>query len=227
MSRLTRTAQPLPLQAVLFDLDGTLVDTAPDLIAALHATLAAHGRSSEAAEPTLRRAVSHGSGAMLAAAVPSLAEAERVALRLELIQRYQADIARQSRPFPGMQALLGHLEAERMPWGVVTNKPEHLAAQLLAALGLRPAVLIGGDTLAKAKPHPEPLWAAAETLNSPAAATLYLGDAPNDMEAARRAGMPALLAGFGYLPDPVDPAHWGALGRIEEPLALLEWWARS
>lgn len=212
-------------RALLFDLDGTLLDTAPDLVRALNEVRAEAGL-----EPLpyaeVRPHVSHGSSALVALgfdAAPGSAPFE--ALRERLLAAYHAGVARESRPFPGIEQVLATLEARGVPWGIVTNKPAWLTTPLLATLGLahRAACVVSGDTAARAKPHPDPLLAAAAALALAARECLYVGDAERDITAARSAGMPVLVALYGYLGADDRPLEWGADGCIGHATDLLAW----
>jgi N-acetyl-D-muramate 6-phosphate phosphatase len=143
---------------VLFDLDGTLLDSAPDMLATVNALRAERGKPDMALED-LRPHVSKGSRAMLAAAFPQVEEVQREAMVAHFLARYESELARHGHLFDGVEALLGAIEADGGRWGIVTNKPEYLAKQLLPLLGwqTRCAILIGGDTLPQRKPHPLPL----------------------------------------------------------------------
>ena len=198
-------------RAVLFDLDGTLVDTAPDLCNAVNHVLAGLGR---AAVPLarLREVVSKGGRAMLAVALPDLDDAARDALLPPFLARYAEALAVESEPFTGVPALLDALDARGVRWGIVTNKPEALAAGVVAGMGwvARCAVLVGGDTLPLRKPDPAPLHLACERLGIDPAQCLYVGDDERDVQAARAAGMPSAAALWGYRLPGEDPLQWGA-----------------
>lgn len=208
---------------VLFDLDGTLLDSAPDMLAAINAMRAQRG-----AEPLalsqLRPQVSKGARAMLAAAFPDLASEQRETLIPAFLAQYERQLAKHGRPFEGIEALLAAIEADGGRWGIVTNKPEYLAAQLLPLLGwqTRCAVLVGGDTLPQRKPHPLPLLHAAQTLYVAVADCVYVGDDERDIVAARAAGMPSVVALWGYRLDEDDPAAWGGDVMVESPRQLLD-----
>ncbi len=210
-------------EAVLFDLDGTLLDTAPDLAFALNAVRGEEGLP-PLPFPAIRPIVSHGARALIQKGF-SLSPADPAfePLRQRLIAIYRAHIARKTRPFPGMEALLDILEKRNLPWGVVTNKPASLTEPLLKALGLseRAACILSGDSLPQKKPHPAPLLHAAALLGLPPEECLYVGDAERDIEAGRKAGMKALVALYGYIQG--DPQTWGAEGFIRHPLEVLDW----
>jgi phosphoglycolate phosphatase len=211
-------------RTVLFDLDGTLADTAPDLGHALNALLAEHGLAPLAPE-NVRRTASHGAIAMLRAGFPLLPDEELPLLRERFLEHYRANIARHTRLFPGTATLLDRLEASGLRWGVVTNKLEYLTRPLLLALGLleRADCVVCGDTTAHAKPHPEPLLHACRLLGVAPAASVYVGDSRQDVEAARGAGMPCIIAAYGYLDGGAAADAFGAEMIIDEPLGLLDW----
>ncbi len=212
-------------EAVLFDLDGTVVDTAPDLLRAVNLL---RWRRGLAAMPMagLRGQVSQGSRAMLAAAIPQFElrpPETQAALVQELLAAYGADISCDSRPFAGVTAVLDALAARRMLLGIVTNKPVELARQLLRALGLeaRFQVLIGGDSLAERKPHPLPVLTACTRLGVGPARAVFVGDDSRDVEAGRRAGCATVAVTWGYSP-PASIAAWGACAIIDTPAQLLD-----
>ena len=213
------------MAAVLFDLDGTLLDTAPDLGGALNQLLAETGRD---ALPlgTIRPHVSHGARALLRLGLGvEPGDPAYEAYRRRLLDRYQANIATHTRLFPGMGDVLAHLEGAGIPWGVVTNKPGWLTAPLMAAVGLahRAACVVSGDTTPHPKPHPAPLLHACRTAGAAPGHCLFVGDAERDVVAGRAAGMATLVALFGYIPAEESPRTWGADGYLEAPRDLLEW----
>ena len=219
------TSSFLPIQCILFDLDGTLLDTAADLLAALNAVLSAEGRVPYTLAQA-RHTVSHGSIGMLELAFGlEQTEAEIARRREVFLAYYQANISRHSRLFDAMPEVLTALEAEGIPWGIVTNKPEYLTFPLLKALNLhtRARCIIGGDTLAVAKPHPQPLWLAAEQCGVAPQQCLYVGDAERDIVAGRAAGMRTLIAEWGYLNANNEHHDWPADGRIASPADILAW----
>ncbi|MCZ7564808.1 MAG: phosphoglycolate phosphatase [Burkholderiales bacterium] len=211
------------IRAVLFDLDGTLADTAPDLTAALNALLGEHGRAPVPLERT-RPLTSAGARGMLQAGfgiAPGSSEYEP--LKARFLDLYGQSVCAQTRLFPGMDALLDALERRGLRWGVVTNKPERFTTPLLAALGVlhRAACVVSGDTTERPKPHPDPLLHAAGALALAPTACLYVGDDLRDVQAARAAGMPVVAAGYGYLGDGGECGSWQADGIIEHPLETL------
>lgn len=206
-------------RVVLFDLDGTLIDTAPDMARALNDVLREEGEPALAFD-AVRPHVSKGAKGLLDLAYgPDQAPAERERLRQRFLERYRADLATDSRPFPGMATLLGDLEAAGLRWGVVTNKPGWLAEPLLQALELdrRCACLVSGDTLDQRKPDPAPLLFACERLGVTTEASVYVGDDERDIAAGRAAAMRTIVALFGYLGTGDRPQEWGADALIETP----------
>lgn len=213
------------IRAVLFDLDGTLVDTAPDLGYALNLQRGRHGLA-PLADAVIRPQASHGARGLLGLGFgigPD--DAKFPAMREEFLELYAANICRHSQPFPGIPGLLDALEARGLKWGVVTNKPARFTEPLLSILDLaeRAACIVSGDTCPQPKPHPAPMLAAAELCGAAPAACLYLGDAERDIEAARAAGMPALVAAWGYLDATDTPGAWGAHAEIRHPLDTLDY----
>jgi N-acetyl-D-muramate 6-phosphate phosphatase len=212
------------LAAVLFDLDGTLLDTAPDLARALNALRREQGLAPLAFE-TIRGWVSHGSSALVSLGFPHATEPQFLALRARLLELYRADLARETRPFAGVPELLAAIEGRGMRWGIVTNKPGWLTLPLLEMLGLsaRAGTVVSGDSLPERKPHPAPLRHAAAELGVAPAACLYVGDAERDVQAAGAAGMRVVVACYGYMA-PIDrPREWPADGWIECPEELERW----
>jgi phosphoglycolate phosphatase len=216
---------PPGLRTVLFDLDGTLLDTAPDLAAALNTVLAENHREPLPFE-TIRPAVSHGGVAIirrgfgLEASDPAIEP-----LRRRLLEVYRANICTHTRPFPGMADVLDALEARGLNWGVVTNKPGWLTQPLLGDLGLlqRAACVVSGDTLAQCKPDPAPMLHACMLAGSEPQHCVCLGDALRDVEAGKRAGMYTLVALFGYIRKNDRPGEWQADAMIHTPADLLVW----
>ena len=214
-----------PSACVLFDLDGTLLDTAPDLAAALNRLRRERGQS-ELPPAVIRPTVSHGSPGMLKLGFGLEPDDARYAeLNQRFLALYREAIAVQTALFPGMAEVLTHLEAVGIPWGVVTNKPGWLTEPLLKALALwaRAACVVSGDTLSKRKPDPEPLWYACERAGATPARSVYVGDAERDVRAGNQAGMITLVAGFGYLSAEDRPEEWGAAGVLDRPADLLGW----
>ena len=210
-------------RAVLFDLDGTLLDSAPDMLATVDAMRAARGRGPMAME-ALRPVVSKGARAMTAAAFPDVPADERNTWIPEFLERYRGELGKHGAPFDGIEAMLHALETAGTAWGIVTNKPEGLARDLVPMLGwdTRCAVLIGGDTLAERKPHPLPLLHAAQAMGVSPADCVYVGDDERDIVAARAARMRSVVALWGYRLDEDDPVAWQGDVLVDAPHALLD-----
>lgn len=212
-------------RTILFDLDGTLLDTAPDLADALNAVLAENQRSPLPFED-IRPMVSHGGVALIKlgfnidSSDPAFAP-----LRQRLLDVYRENISRRTQPFPGISKLLDSIEQRGLNWGIVTNKPGWLTEPLLKDLGLfdRAACVVSGDTLEERKPHPAPMLHASELANSRPEHCVYIGDAQRDIEAGNNAGMQTLVALFGYIRKHDDPYSWNASSLIEQPGDLLVW----
>jgi len=211
----------LAIDAILFDLDGTLVDSAPDLLAAVNRVLADAGRA-PLPLAVLRPVVSKGSRAMLATAFPDLAAEDREKLVPPFLDYYGAAIAEHGHAFDDIDILLSRIERAGLRWGIVTNKPEKLARDVVRAMGWeeRCAVLVGGDTLSLRKPDPAQLLHACTHLAIKPERCVYVGDDERDIVAARAAGMPSVVALWGYRESHEDPATWGADRRIAFPLEL-------
>lgn len=216
------------IRTVLFDLDGTLLDTAPDLADALNAVLAENHRPPLSFQE-IRGVVSHGGLALIRLGF-ALDEShpDFHPLRQRLLALYRDNISRKTRPFPGMGELLDQLETLGYNWGVVTNKPGWLTEPLLRDLGLfeRAACIVSGDTLDTRKPHPAPMLHACERTGSKPEQCVYVGDAQRDIEAGKNAGMHTLVALFGYFREHDRPHEWLADGMIHAPRDLLDWLTR-
>jgi 2-phosphoglycolate phosphatase len=213
------------IDAVLFDLDGTLADTAPDMARTVNEMRARRGLPS-VAESSVRPYVSRGARGMIVAAFGvDPADEGFKPMRDEFLRIYEDNLCIDSRLFPGMIELLDWLEDESIAWGVVTNKFARLAIPIIDFLGLaqRAGVVVGGDTCARAKPFPDPLLHAAGVLGVAPERTLYVGDDERDVQAARAAGMPVLAAGYGYLGDGPPPSEWGSDGIITGPAGVKAW----
>lgn len=212
------------IRAVLFDLDGTLLDTAPDLVEVLNQVRLEQGRE-PLPFPAARAHVSHGSGGLIRFGFPDDAPEVQERLRQRLVELYSRRLAVGTRLFEGCRDVLDVLAARGMGWGVVTNKPGFLTEPLLAELGLaaEAGCVVSGDTLPQRKPHPAPLLLAAERLSLPPVQCLYVGDAERDVQASRAAGMPVLVARYGYLGPDDDPLAWAPDGTIDQPLQILDW----
>jgi phosphoglycolate phosphatase len=213
------------IRTVLFDLDGTLADTAPDLARVLNELLVEEGRQPLPFE-TIRPEVSHGSPGLLKLGFGVTSSSPDYArLRERLLELYASDVCRDTRLFPGMHEVLAGLEARGLNWGIVTNKPAFLTDPLVQKLAFRnpPVSVVSGDTTTNRKPHPEPMLLACTQAGSQPSQCLYVGDARRDIEAGRAAGMPTLVALFGYIGAHETPASWDADGMIRSPRDILDW----
>ena len=216
------TATGFP-RAALFDLDGTLLDSAPDMLATANRMRASRGVGPMTLD-ALRPHVSKGARAMLAAAFPDMEQGPREALVPEFLTIYQEELGRHSVLFDGVAEMLDALEAAGSTWGIVTNKPEYLAKQVMPQLGWdsRSAILIGGDSLPQRKPHPLPLLHSAQALGVAIEDCVYVGDDQRDIDAARAAGMKSVVALWGYRPEGDDPQAWGGDVLVETARGLLD-----
>lgn len=216
----------MTLAAVLFDLDGTLVDTAPDFIAVLNAMRQDHQLEPLAAD-TIRNTVSGGAREMVKLAFGGQpGEAKFDALLTEFLHRYGEQVfagQSQSVLFPGFDSLLPTLERKNIPWGIVTNKPERFAKALLPGLNINPATLICPDHVSEPKPAPEALLLACQQLLVDPRQSVYLGDHHRDIIAGRNAEMKTIAVGWGYFDEPNPQETWQAdyLVHTTEQLATL------
>jgi len=212
------------IQTVLFDLDGTLIDTAPDMAYALNLLLNEEGRE-EIPYAHIRPVVSNGSAALVQLGFADITDAQTIErLKQRYLQIYENNLCVHSRLFAGMDELIGRIEQAHKNWGVVTNKPGWLTNPLMQQLNLslRAACIISGDTTANRKPHPEPMFLACKQANSSAEQCLYVGDAQRDIEAGNRAGMQTIIAQYGYIGDWEVTEQWGADFSINQPQELLK-----
>lgn len=210
---------------MLFDLDGTLLDTAPDMGTALNDLRAEH-KLPPLTPDRIRPHVSNGVPALLKLGFGMEPQDTRFAeMRARYLAIYQAGLVKDTRLFHGVEPLLEKLTKLGLSWGIVTNKPGWLTEPLLDAFGLRSraACVVSGDTTARRKPHPEPLLHACTLCGIGPGQSVYVGDAQRDVEAAHAAGMPAIVALYGYLGEDEMPAAWKAEHMIKHPLELLEW----
>ncbi len=207
---------------VLFDLDGTLVDSAVDLLQALNVILQREGKAPVSLEQ-LRPVVSKGGRAMLGVGFPERSPEQRELLLQPFLDVYADAVAQHSTPFDGVEAVLAGIEASGSRWGIVTNKPYYLAVGVVASMGWtqRSAILLGGDSLPRKKPEPDQLLHACEQLQVPAEACVYVGDDERDIQAARAAGMKSVAALWGYRQAHEDPLAWAPDVCAEQPRDLL------
>lgn len=213
------------IRAVLFDLDGTLVDTASDLGYALNLMRDRRGQLPLSAD-AIRSQASHGSQGLIKLGFDvDQSDAVFADLRREFLDLYAAHLADQSTLFPGIDRLLAIFESRAIAWGVITNKPARFTEPLLEKLGLltRAACVVSGDTCARAKPDPAPMWHASRAVAVEPQHCLYVGDAERDVLAARAVGMPVIVALYGYLAETDRPEEWGGDGYIRQPLDLLDY----
>ena len=210
------------IKAILFDLDGTLADTAPDLAFALNQVRKQQGHA-PLPYNDIRPWVSQGGLEMIRRSFGQLTTAKETILWKKLVDIYQHHIADSTQLFDGMKEVLEHIEQKQQQWGVVTNKSSHLTDNLMIALKLqqRSCITLSGDSLTHKKPHPEPLYHACKHMNVHPNDCLYIGDALRDIQAGRAAGMQTVAAAFGYIEAHDDIQQWGADYIIEHPLDLL------
>ena len=215
------------IKAVLFDLDGTFADTAPDLAAALN-----HARATRGLPPLpleiIRSQASHGSRGLLRLGFGIEPDAPGYdALRDIFLEYYERNICVHTRLFPGMAELVAGLEQRGIKWGIVTNKPHRYTLPLMQALGYaeRAACLVSGDTCAQSKPHPAPMLKACELIGVAPAHCLYLGDDLRDMQAANAAGMAGIIANYGYVNGDASIENWQAHGSVGNPTELIRFLA--
>jgi 2-phosphoglycolate phosphatase len=211
------------IRAVLFDLDGTLIDSAPDLAGAGNDMRITRGLAALPYE-AFRPMVGAGARGMLGIALQvTPAEPDFAALRDEFLSRYEARMTRDTRVFDAMRPVLAALQSNAVPWAIVTNKAERLTLPLVQALGLheQAAAVVGGDTTPHSKPHPAPLLEAARRIGAAPESCVYVGDDLRDVQAGHAAGMATVAAGWGYLGQGDPITAWGADHVIEKPAELL------
>ena len=216
------------LRAVLFDLDGTLLDTAPDMVGALNKLLAEQQRV-PLPYHEVRNLVSHGSSRLVKLGFPEVEPEVFASLQKRYLEIYAGALSLETRLFEGMDGVLKTIEGRGLRSGIVTNKPGWLTQPLLEQLGLtaRFACVVSGDTVSARKPDAMPMLHAAALADVPAEACVYVGDAERDVQAAHAAGMPALVATYGYLQPGEDWQAWGGDGSIAQPIDLLPWLEHS
>jgi phosphoglycolate phosphatase len=208
---------------VLFDLDGTLVDTAPDLAGAVNRMLIARDRPALPLE-SLRPVASHGARGLIGRAFGlQPADPDYEPLRQEFFTQYESALAARSALFPDMDETLQALERDGVQWGIVTNKIARFTDPLVQALGLhrRAACVVSGDTTPHPKPHPAPIEHALQLAGRVVSEAIYVGDDLRDVQAGRAAGMRTIAAAYGYLGDAVPVDQWGADHVIHRPAELL------
>jgi phosphoglycolate phosphatase len=215
----------LPVAAVLFDLDGTLADSAGDLAAAVN-RMRADRRLPPVPVEAMRPHASAGARGLLGAGMgvrPDDPDYPR--LRDQFLEYYAAELANTTALFDGVARMLDTLDARGLPWGIVTNKSQRFTGPVVAALGLaaRASAIVSGDTTAHPKPHPAPLLHAATLMGVDASKCVYVGDDLRDVVAGNAAGMATIVAEYGYLGEAGCADDWPATGWIADPLRLLEW----
>ncbi len=215
------------LSCVLFDLDGTLVDTAPDLISCLNRALSLHSLAVSIPE-IVKPFISFGALAMINASQPLANDRLKADILETMLNHYQNNIAEHTVFFNGMCDTLAAIEAQGLKWGVVTNKRERFTNPLMAALKLtdRAACIVSGDTTANPKPHPEPMLLACKQANVNPQECVYIGDARHDITAGKNAKMKTLAAIYGYINPGDNPETWGADALIESPEQISTWIAQ-
>ena len=211
------------LDAVLFDLDGTLLDTAHDLVRALN-TVCKEADQRAPNHDDAARYVSHGAMGMVKFAFPKAGDAEHERHRARLVDIYAAGLTVDTTPYPGMPDVIYALESQGLRWGVVTNKMRYLAEPILQHFDFckNCATLIGGDTADHNKPHPAPIQMALDNLGVTPSRALYVGDAEKDVLAGRAAGVRTVAVTWGYIVPETNPIEWGADYTIDSPRDLLE-----
>ena len=212
------------LTCVLFDLDGTLVDTAPDLIACLNSALEQHGFA-KVPYSQVRPFISFGAEAMIKHSSAAAAQNHHAQILDTMLTIYENNIVRHGDFFAGMLQTLQQIEARGLKWGIVTNKRERFTQPLTRTLNLteRAACIISGDTTAHSKPHPEPMLEACRRAGVNPTNCVYIGDAPHDIAAGKNANMKTLAAVYGYLTDDDKPQEWGADALVESPAQISAW----
>lgn len=212
------------VRTVLFDLDGTLIDSAPDLGAAADRMRVHRGMPSLPASHYRPRAGSGARGMLAVAFGVTPEEAAYAALKDEFFRHYEACMMERTAAFAGVDEVLAALGHRAWRWGIVTNKAARYSEPIAHALGLSAAaaVLVSGDTTPHTKPHPAPLLEAARRIGVDPATCVYVGDDERDILAGRAAGMATVAATYGYLGTGSHPDHWGADAAIKSPLELLE-----
>lgn len=213
------------ISTVLFDLDGTLVDTAPDMVDTLNNMLHQYQRAPLPYDDA-RTSVSKGSLALIKHGFGDPKnDAQLTIWQKEYLDLYSRRLCRHSRLFPGMPEVLETLQQNNLSWGVVTNKPGWLAEPLLKALSLfeKAACVISGDTLEKRKPHPDQLQHACQLLKKKPFECVYVGDDERDIQAANAADMPSVIALYGYIHNKAASIHWGTPYSIDHPEGILNW----
>ena len=214
----------MPIQAILFDLDGTLADTAPSLGNALNTLLQKRGYPQKP-QAQIRPHASHGSTALIqfGAGIP-LTHPDFPQWRADYLAEYEQCFDRDTTLFPEINPLLAQLAAQNIAWGIITNKPHVFTHRLVPKLGFitPPAVVVSGDTCPQAKPSPQPMHHACAILQMQPENCIYVGDAERDIQAGRNAGMHTILAAWGYIAPSDTPETWGYHASAANPLQILD-----
>ncbi len=212
------------INSILFDLDGTLIDTAPDMAAALNVQREKHGLA-PLPFSAIRNQVSNGALALVKLGFGEQSAARYDALREEYLAIYEQQLCIDSALFNGMADILAAIEAQSLCWGIVTNKPGWLAEPLLAQLKLqqRAACIVCGDTLPQRKPHPAPILYACKQIDRASYNCVYIGDGERDITAGRAAGMRTVVANYGYIDTSEQPHNWGADAIADNVTELADW----
>ena len=213
---------PNKIEAVVFDLDGTLIDTAPEFITIVQRLRASHGLA--ALDPVqVRKMVTNGSGALITLALGMTEEhPEYLTQRDIFLTLYGEILGAESKPYPGLPGLVKKLAEKNIPWGVATNKPRVYAARLMDTMAFEPAAgsLVTPDDVTHSKPHPESIVLSCKNLGVRPCNTLYIGDHKRDIDAGRHAGCFTIAATYGYLEDGDDPKLWDANAYVDSSEAL-------
>lgn len=211
------------IRTILFDLDGTLIDTAPDMAKSLNILLEEENHLPLPFD-VIRPVVSNGSVALVKLGFGDIEGEYLERLKKRYLEIYQQRLCIDSKLFEGMSELLKHIESEGKNWGVVTNKPGWLTIPLMEQIGLldRAACVVSGDTTPNRKPHPEPMFHACLAAGSEPTQCLYIGDARRDIEAGNNAGMKTIIALYGYIGDWENTDDWGASVKITDPIDVLQ-----
>ena len=213
---------PWMIRAALFDLDGTLIDTAPDMGSALNNLLVEEGLSPLPLE-SIRPYVSQGGLVLTQLGFANHVDATEIEpLRLRYLQHYRNIVADDSRLFNGFEAIFEWLQQHKISWGIVTNKPEWLTTPLLEQLDIHSPVVICGDTLQHRKPHPLPLQVAARRLGLECGQCIYVGDDERDVISGNAASMKTVIAAYGYIEPNTDIRSWKADEIIQQPVDLID-----
>ena len=219
-----------PLEAVLFDLDGTLLDTAPDFIAVLRALMAEQQIKSDISDAQIRSQVSHGAAALVSLGCNINNQHQHFEpLRERFLELYAARLSQSTRLFPGIEELLISIEQQGLPWGIITNKPLRYATPLLEDLNLlrRTDTLVCPEHVSNSKPDPESMLLACSQINCNPRNTVYIGDHRRDIEAGRNAKMETIAVLYGYIDENDPPQDWGADISLETVAELSDWfWQR-